>query len=103
MPRLLTAEQIEQYQQSGYIAPIRGISAEQAAELRARLETFEAKSGRPLHGLQRHKSHLLFSWLNDLIREQRILDAVEDLYGEDLLCWTTNFFIKEANDRAFVS
>jgi non-haem Fe2+, alpha-ketoglutarate-dependent halogenase len=103
MPRLLTVQQIEQYQQSGYIAPIRVIGVEQAAELRARLEIFEAQSGRPLHGVHRHKSHLLFSWLNDLIRERRILDAVEDLYGGDLLCWTTNFFIKEANDRAFVS
>jgi hypothetical protein len=103
MPRLLTAEQIEQFRQEGWIAPIRVISAGQAAELRARLETFERASGGPLHGVQRHKSHLLFSWLNDLIREQRILDAVEDLYGGDLLCWTTNFFIKEANDPAFVS
>lgn len=103
MRKLLTAEQIAQYQQSGFIAPIRVIGAEQAAELRARLERFETTSGRPLHGVQRHKSHLLFSWLNDLIREQRILDAVEDLYGVDLLCWTTNFFIKEANDPAFVS
>jgi non-haem Fe2+, alpha-ketoglutarate-dependent halogenase len=103
MPMLLTAEQIEQYRQLGCIAPIRVISAEQAAELRARLEKFERNSGGPLQGVQRHKSHLLFSWLNDLIREQRILDAVEDLYGGDLLCWTTNFFIKEANDPAFVS
>ena len=103
MLRLLTVEQVEQYQQSGYISPIRVISVEQATELRARLERFEDKSGRPLHGVQRHKSHLLFSWLNDLIREHRILDAVEDLYGGDLFCWTTNFFIKEANDLAFVS
>jgi hypothetical protein len=103
MPKLLTAQQIEQYRRSGYVAPIRVIGPEQAAELRTRLEKFEEHSGGPLHGVQRHKSHLLFSWLNDLIREQRILDAVEDLYGGDLLCWTTNFFIKEANDPAFVS
>jgi non-heme Fe2+,alpha-ketoglutarate-dependent halogenase len=32
-----------------------------------------------------------------------ILDAVEDFHGPDLLCWTTNFFIKEAADPAFVS
>jgi ectoine hydroxylase-related dioxygenase (phytanoyl-CoA dioxygenase family) len=51
----------------------------------------------------RHKSHLLFSWLADLVREEKILDAVEDLYGGDLLCWTTNFFIKEAHDPGFVS
>ena len=51
----------------------------------------------------RHKTHLLFTWLADLVRHPRILDAVEDLYGPDLLCWTTNFFIKEKANPAFVS
>ncbi len=31
------------------------------------------------------------------------MDAIEDLHGPDLLCWTSNFFIKEAADPAFVS
>ena len=51
----------------------------------------------------RHKSHLLFAWLAELVRRRSILDTVEDLHGPDLLCWTTNFFIKEAADPAFVS
>ena len=37
------------------------------------------------------------------MRSSIVLDAVEDLHGRDLLCWTTNFFIKEAADPAFVS
>jgi non-haem Fe2+, alpha-ketoglutarate-dependent halogenase len=37
------------------------------------------------------------------VRHPSILDAVEDLIGPDILCWTTNFFIKEARDPAFVS
>lgn len=103
MAKLLTAEQLQQYRQQGYIAPIRVISTEHAAQLRERLEDFERRQGGPLAGAPRHKSHLLFSWLNDLIREEKLLDGVEDLYGGDLLCWTTNFFIKEAHDPAFVS
>ena len=43
-----------------------------------------------------------FTWLDDLIRDPRILDAVEDLLGPDL-CWSSSFFIKEARDPAFVS
>jgi non-haem Fe2+, alpha-ketoglutarate-dependent halogenase len=103
MPKLLTPEQTEHYRKYGYIAPIRVISTERALALRTRLEEFERSQGGPLKGAPRHKSHLLFSWLNDLIREEKILDAVADLYGGDLLCWTTNFFIKEAHDSAFVS
>ena len=33
----------------------------------------------------------------------KIVDAVEDVIGPDILCWTTNFFIKEANSPGFVS
>lgn len=103
MSTRLTSGQIAQYEQSGYVAPVRVMSAAQASALRDRLEQFERSQGRPLQGAQRHKTHLLFTWLNDLIRRESILDAIEDLYGRNLLCWTTNFFIKEGNDPAFVS
>jgi non-heme Fe2+,alpha-ketoglutarate-dependent halogenase len=103
MPKMLSPEQVEQYREQGFLSPIRVISAEAAAEIRARLEVFEAGAGGPLGGDLRHKSHLLFTWLAELIRHDRILDAVEDLYGPDLLCWSTNFFIKEKANPAFVS
>lgn len=99
----LNAAQIAQYRKMGYVAPIRIMSTAQALTLRERLEEFERAQGSPLHGSQRHKSHLLFTWLSDLVCMPAILDAIEDLYGANLLCWTTNFFIKEPNDPAFVS
>jgi non-heme Fe2+,alpha-ketoglutarate-dependent halogenase len=103
VPKLLTPQQIEHYRREGYLSPIRAISTERALELRGRLEEFETSQGSALKGAMRHKSHLLFSWLNDLIREDGIVDAIEDLYGGNVLCWTTNFFIKERADAAFVS
>ena len=101
--KLLTPEQKMQYDRDGYLSPIRIMSTEQADTLRQRLEDFERTQGGPLKGSLRHKTHLLFTWLNELVRNDKILDAVEDLYGPDILCWTTNFFIKEARDPAFVS
>jgi non-heme Fe2+,alpha-ketoglutarate-dependent halogenase len=103
MPKLLSDAQIAHYQAEGYVAPIRVMDAAAAREIRARLEEYEARQGGPLRGDIRHKAHLLFPWLADLVRQARILDAVEDLYGADLLCWNTNFFIKEARNPAFVS
>jgi non-haem Fe2+, alpha-ketoglutarate-dependent halogenase len=103
MPRMLSPAQIAQYHEQGFISPIRVMSAAAAAEYRSRLEAYEASSGGPLGGDLRHKSHLLFTWLAELVRHDKILDAVEDLHGPDLLCWTTNFFIKEKANPAFVS
>ncbi len=103
MPKTLTQQQIDAYWRDGCVFPVRVMSPEAAQEIRGKLEAFEREAGGPLKGDLRHKSHLLFSWLNDLVRQEKIVDAIEDLYGPDLLCWTTNFFIKEANNPAFVS
>ncbi len=101
--KMLTEEAVRQYQEQGYYAPIRVMPAEDAGALRRALEGFEAQAGGQLAGKLRHKSHLLFTWLNDLVRHPRILDAVEDVIGPDILCWGSSFFIKEARNPAFVS
>ena len=103
MPKILTQAQIDQFWRDGCIFPVRVMPEAEALEIRRRLEAFESENGGPLKGALRHKSHLLFTWLGDLVRNNRIVDAIEDLYGPNLLCWTTNFFIKEADNPAFVS
>lgn len=98
----LTEAAVRQYHDQGYYAPIRVLRPDEAAALQHRLESFEAGAG-PMAGKLRHKSHLLFTWLNDLIRHPRILDAVEDIIGPDILCWGSSFFIKEPRNPGFVS
>jgi hypothetical protein len=102
MGNLLSAEAIRQYREQGYYAPVRVLSEPEATGLRRRLETYEAEAG-ALAGALRHKSHLLFTWLADLVRHPRILDAVADLIGQDILCWGSSFFIKNAHDPSYVS
>ncbi len=103
MPKVLSPAQVEAYSRDGYVFPVRAITAADAADCRRRIEAFEAMTGGPLRGELRHKTHLLFPFLAELVRNKVIVDAVEDLYGPDLLCWTSNFFIKEAATPSFVS
>lgn len=103
MPKILSQAQIDQFQRDGYVPRVRVMTEAQALEIREKLETFERQQGAVLRGDQRHKSHLLFKFLSDVVHMQPIVDAIEDLYGPDLLCWNTNFFIKEAHTPAFVS
>src|ERR1700761_4050734 len=84
MPKVLSQAQVDDFWKDGYTAPVRAISTERAASIRQKLEAFEHSTGGPLSGSLRGRSHLLFTWLNDLIREERIVDAIEDLYGENL-------------------
>lgn len=103
MPKSLTEDQIAAYHRDGYLAPVPVMSQSEARALRGTLETIEAGTGGPLRGDLRHKAHLLFPFLAELIRHEAILDAVEDVLGPDILCWNTNFFIKEAETPSFVS
>jgi phytanoyl-CoA dioxygenase PhyH len=98
----LSEAAVRRYRDLGYHAPVPVLTAREAHELRRRLETYEAGAG-VLSGRLRHKPHLLFTWLNDLIRHPRILDAVEDIVGPDILCWGTSFFIKERRNPGYVS
>jgi hypothetical protein len=90
------------YREQGYYAPIRALSTAEAADVRAQLEAHEAAHGK-LKGGQRHKPHLLFTWLDRLVRHPGILDAVEGVIGPNILAWGSSFFVKEAHDPSFVS
>jgi non-heme Fe2+,alpha-ketoglutarate-dependent halogenase len=103
MPKALSPQAVEHYRREGYFFPHPVLGADEVADLRLRLEAFEASQGGKLEPAQRNKSHLLFKWVDDLIRDDRILDAVEDLIGPDILCWNTLFWVKEAGSPSFVS
>ena len=103
MPKVLTEAAITQYMQDGYFSPLRVLDESQVATDRGYLEAFEASHGEPIGGALRNKSHLLFKWIDDLMRHETIVDAVEDLIGHDLLCWNTLFWVKEEGSDSFVS
>jgi len=99
----LASSAVECYQRDGFHFPVPVLTPAEALGLRRRLEAVEAEHGGRLAGVVRHKPHLLFTWLADLVRHPAILDAVEDVLGPNLLAWSTSFFIKEAHDPAYVS
>jgi non-haem Fe2+, alpha-ketoglutarate-dependent halogenase len=103
MPKLLSEAAVAQFKRDGYYCPVRVFDAATAAHYRRALEQHEEEAGAPLQGNRRHKTHLLFTWADELVHNEAILDAVEDVIGPDILCWTTNFFIKEASNPGFVS
>ncbi|MGH8758298.1 MAG: phytanoyl-CoA dioxygenase family protein [Burkholderiales bacterium] len=98
----LSPDAVRSFAKNGYVAPIRALSAAEAAGFRAQLERFEARHPEHKH-LLRNKTHLALRWADDLIRHPRILDAVEQLIGPNILCWSSSFFIKDARDPSFVS
>lgn len=103
MSKLLNAAAISQYQDAGYYHPVDILTAHEARDYRSRLEAIELAQGHKIVGPERSKSHVLYTWIDDLIRHPRILDAVEDLIGPNILCWNTVWWIKEPASKTFVS
>jgi len=103
MSKMLSKAAVVAYQRDGYCSPLRVMPADDARRFRAALEAHEARAGAPLQGDWRHKTHLLFTWADELVHHPKIVDAVEDVIGPDILCWTTSFFIKEASNPGFIS
>lgn len=101
--KMLDAEQKARFDAQGYHFPLRIFGPDEIRGCRERLEAFERSQGGPLSGQLRNKPHLLFTWADRLVRHPRLLDAVEDVLGPDLLVWSSSFFTKEANDPGFVS
>lgn len=99
----LTDQTIQSFSEGGYHFPTRVFCSEEAAQYRARLETFERSQGGPLSGALRNKPHLLFTWIDELVRHPTILNAVQTILGPNLLVWSSSFFTKGANDPAYVS
>ena len=98
----LSTQEVEQYHRDGYVCPVPVMSASESLGLRRQLEAYESTQGGQLRPVERSRAFLLFKWLDDLIRDPRVLDPVEQLIGPDILCWSTIFWIKDAGSKSFV-
>lgn len=103
MTRVLTDAQIAQFEADGYLFPLDCLTPAEAANVRARFEAYERDIGDSAHKRLRIKSHLAFPWLLDVARHPKVLDAVEDLIGPDILIYLCTLWFKNANDPGFVS
>ncbi len=106
MPASLSLSQIAQYHHDGFLFPIDCLTPAEVQHYRARLEAFEHEQGDTfgkLPDLVRSKSHLLFTWMDELVRHPKVLDAVESIIGPNILIYHLTSWLKEPNDRSHVS
>jgi non-heme Fe2+,alpha-ketoglutarate-dependent halogenase len=106
MPASLSPSQVAQYQRDGFLFPVDCLTQQEVRHFRGRLEDFEHRQGDTfgkLPNLVRSKSHLLFTWMDELVRHPKVLDAVESVIGPDILIYHLTSWLKEPNDPAHVS
>ena len=99
----MSAAQAKEFDRKGYHFPIRVMDATDARRFRTSLEALERAEGGVLSATTGRKPHLLLTEWASLVRHPLILDAVESVIGPNILCWGSDFFIKNPGDGKVVS
>jgi ectoine hydroxylase-related dioxygenase (phytanoyl-CoA dioxygenase family) len=106
----LTRRDQQRYEELGYHFPVRVLENEEVERSRSNFLTYREKCRSQLERLPINQHYQLFSethfvagWVHRIVTQQRVLDAVESLIGENLLVWNTAWFAKMPGEKTFVS
>ena len=99
----LSPNQLKQYRDEGFVSPINIFSKEKAKDIKNEIELIEKEMPDELEKSGRYNAHLISPLLDEVTHNPKILDAVESLIGEDILVCGTTLFIKNPNEKSFVS
>src|SRR5437868_5558049 len=94
MGRFLSQEMIARFDREGILFPISVLPPPEVTRFRSAFDEWEARLGGKVGKERLHQTHLHFRWAYDLATHPRILDAVEDLLGPNILLWATSVFPK---------
>ena len=99
----LTPKQLKDYNNHGYVAPIDILTVDEANEIKEEIEKIEKKWPKELVGLGRNYAHMISPVFDKICHNSKILDAVESIIGKDILVGGTTLFIKDPDNKGFVS
>jgi non-heme Fe2+,alpha-ketoglutarate-dependent halogenase len=100
---MLNPDQLQMYREQGFAAPVDVYTADEIALIRDEIRAAEARHGKKMLGQGRNNAHFVLPVLDRIAHEPRILDAVEQLIGPDVLVGGTTLFVKEPATEGFVS
>jgi ectoine hydroxylase-related dioxygenase (phytanoyl-CoA dioxygenase family) len=96
----LSRQQLDQYDRDGIVFPIRVFSVDETSFFRDALESIvhNCGSAKRLDNL-----HLFFEWAYRLVIHDAVLNAVQDVLGDDILVYGTLVFYKPPRDPGYAS
>ncbi|MCI0559383.1 MAG: phytanoyl-CoA dioxygenase family protein [Nitrososphaera sp.] len=102
MTTRLSRQQLNQYDRDGIVFPVKVFSADEVSLFRGALESIADNCGEG--SLKRFDSlHLFFDWAHRLVTHDTLLNAIEDILGDDLVIYGTLVFFKPPQDSSYVT
>ena len=99
----LNSNQLKQYNEEGYVAPLDVLTKEEALAARNEVELIEKEMPNEIDKSGRYNVHLISPKLDAIVHNSKILDAVEYIIGKNILVCSTTLFIKNPKQEGFVS
>ena len=99
----LNSNQLKQYNEEGYVAPLDILTKEEAIDARNEIELIEKEMPNEIDKSGRYNAHLISPKLDTIVHNSKILDAVESIIGKNILVCSTTLFIKDPKQEGFVS
>ena len=103
-PKSLTSEQIAHFNKRGFIAPVPIFSSEEITAIR---EYFDGLLARVMaaggNSYSISSAHLSYGPVYDILNDPRIVAAVCDLLGDNVIGWGSHFFCKMPRDGKAVA
>lgn len=95
----------KQYDDSGYIFPLRVMSPTTAAQYRSRLEAAESQTNGDVAKLKlmQIQPAAVLDFADEIARLPAIVEPVTEILGKDVLLWNATFFIKEPQSSSYIS
>jgi len=103
-PRVLSREQITQFNREGYLLPFRIFSEAEVAELRTYFDDLLAKylaAGQDSYSIS--SAHLRHGRVWDVLTNPKVVALVADILGPSVVAWGSHFFCKMPRDGKTVS
>lgn len=97
--KVLTAEQVSQFNELGYVAPLSILTADEIADYRNYFDNLLQQAiaaGGDSYSIS--SAHLKHGRVWDLLTHPRIVSFVQDLLGENVVGWGSHFFCKMPGD-----
>ena len=98
-PKVLTNEQIEQFNREGYVKGIKIYSDQEISSIRQYFDDLLAKvvaAGGDSYSIS--SAHLKYGRVWDIVTNAKIVACVRDLLGENVVGWGSHFFCKMPHD-----
>lgn len=103
-PQSLTRQQIDHFNERGYITPLNIFSTQEINDIRSYFDDLLRQvtaSGGDSYSIS--SAHLKYGPVYDILTDPRIVEPVADLFGENVVGWGSHFFCKMPGDGKSVA